>query len=71
VTLAEWVECPAGITAQIMGQKPSAIAEKHYIKRPIDLRLQWHVKIEKFILDEAGIPQPLETKSLRLVKRNN
>ena len=71
VTLAEWVECPAGITAQIMGQKPSAIAEKHYIKRPIDLLLQWHVKIEKFILDEAGIPQPLETKSLRLVKRNN
>src|SRR5574340_563264 len=25
-TLAEWVECPAGISAQIMGHKPSAIA---------------------------------------------
>jgi integrase len=54
-TLAEWVECPAGISAQIMGHKPSAIAEKHYRKRPIDLLRQWHTKIEIFILKEAGI----------------
>jgi integrase len=57
-TLAEWVECPTGISAQIMGHKPSALAEKHYRKRPIDLLRQWHTKIEKFILDEAGILQP-------------
>lgn len=70
VTLAEWVECPAGITAQIMGQKPSAIAEKHYIKRPVDLLRQWHIKIEKFILDEARISQPREhMKRLRVVNR--
>ena len=36
-TLAEWVECPVGIAAQIMGHKPSATAEKHYRQRPIDL----------------------------------
>ena len=54
-TLAEWVECPAGISAQIMGHKPSAIAEKHYRKRPIDLLRQWHTKIEEFILKEAGV----------------
>lgn len=54
-TLAEWVECPAGISAQIMGHKPSAIAEKHYRKRPIDLLRQWHAKIEEFILQEAGV----------------
>jgi integrase len=58
-TLAEWTECPAGISAQIMGHKPSAIAEKHYRKRPIDLLRQWHSKIEKFILDEAGISMPV------------
>jgi integrase len=57
-TLAEWTECPAGISAQIMGHKPSAIAEKHYRKRPIDLLRQWHTKIEKFVLEEAGIEQP-------------
>ena len=69
-TLAEWVECPAGITAQIMGQKPSAIAEKHYIKRSIDLLRQWHIKIEKFTLDEAGIVQPQEnTKRLHVVNK--
>lgn len=66
--LAEWVDCPAGISAQIMGHKPSAIAEKHYRRRPIDLLRQWHSKIEKFILDEAGILQPQEgTTGLRVV----
>lgn len=52
-TLAEWVECPAGVTAQIMGHKPSAIAEKHYRRRPLDLLRMWHVKIERWILDQA------------------
>ena len=67
-TLSEWVECPAGISAQIMGHKPSAIAEKHYRKRPIDLLRAWHTKIEKFILDEAGISQPKQGENrLRVV----
>ncbi|NMG73708.1 tyrosine-type recombinase/integrase [Aromatoleum diolicum] len=57
-TLAEWVECPAGISAQIMGHKPSAIAEKHYRRRPLDLLRQWHTTIEAWILAEAGIDQP-------------
>jgi len=70
-TLAEWTECPAGISAQIMGHKPSAIAEKHYRRRPIDLLRQWHTKIEKFILDEAGIQQPeFAEAKLRIVNGN-
>lgn len=44
-TLAEWVECPVGISAQIMGHKPSALAEKHYRQRPLDLLRMWHTKI--------------------------
>ena len=69
-TLAEWTECPAGISAQIMGHKPSALVEKHYRKRPIDLLRQWHTKIEKFILDEAGIPQSKEgSKRLHVVNK--
>lgn len=59
-TLAEWVECPAGVSAQIMGHKPSAIAEKHYRRRPIDLLRSWHVKIEAWILEQAGIKQQTE-----------
>ena len=54
-TLSEWVEAPAGIVAQIMGHKPSAIAEKHYIQRELDLLHLWHVKIEAWILEQAGI----------------
>jgi integrase len=60
-TLSEWtVEVPAGVVAQIMGHKPSATAEKHYRVRPLDLLRQWHVKIEKWILEKAGIEQPAE-----------
>jgi integrase len=54
-TLSEWVEAPAGVVAQIMGHRPSAIAEKHYKPRPIDLLRMWHVKIEEWMLEEAGI----------------
>lgn len=54
-SLAEWVEVPAGITAQIMGHKPSATAEKHYTDRPLDLLTMWHARIEAWMLKEAGI----------------
>ncbi len=54
-SLAEWTETPAGIVAQIMGHKPSAIAEKHYCRRPLDLLRKWHVKLEAWILSQAGI----------------
>jgi integrase len=57
-TLAEWVECPAGVIAQIMGHAPSAIAEKHYRRRPLDLLRVWHSRIEAWIINEAGITQP-------------
>ena len=67
-TLSEWVECPVGVVAQIQGHKPSAIAEKHYRRRPLDLLRQWHTKLEAWILTEAGIlkPEP-EAEGPRLV----
>ena len=66
-TLSEWVECPVGVVAQIQGHKPSAIAEKHYRKRPIDLLRSWHIRIENFILGEADIIQPKETSKKLIV----
>lgn len=67
-TLAEWVECPAGVSAQIMGHKPSATAEKHYRVRPLDLLRMWHTKIEAWILEQAEIEQPAETdRRLRVI----
>lgn len=54
-TLSEWVEVPVGVVAQIQGHKPSAIAEKHYRRRPLDLLRMWHDKIEAWMLDQAGI----------------
>ncbi|WP_374240584.1 tyrosine-type recombinase/integrase [Zoogloea sp.] len=68
-TLAEWVECPTGVSAQIMGHKPSALAEKHYRRRPLDLLRMWHTKIEGWILEQAGIEQPGEGQApgLRVV----
>ena len=66
-TLSEWVEVPAGIVAQIMGHKPSAIAEKHYIQRELDLLHLWHVKIEAWILEQAGIEFVPVQAGLRVV----
>ena len=70
-TLSEWVEVPAGVVAQLMGHKPSATAEKHYRRRPLDLLRMWHEKIEAWILGQAGIEQPAIGESgLRVVKQS-
>ncbi|MGI0504866.1 integrase family protein [Burkholderia sp. ZZQ-2] len=54
-TLSEWIDVPVGVVAQIQGHKPSAIAEKHYRRRPLDLLRMWHDKIEAWMLEQAGI----------------
>ncbi|WP_454693231.1 tyrosine-type recombinase/integrase [Achromobacter aegrifaciens] len=54
-TLSEWVEVPVGVVAQIQGHKPSAVAEKHYRRRPLDLLRKWHDQIEAWMLEQAGI----------------
>ncbi|VTU31027.1 Phage integrase family protein [Variovorax sp. SRS16] len=59
-TLSEWVEVPVGVVAQIQGHKPSAIAEKHYRRRPLDLLRKWHDQIEAWVLNEAGVAFPLK-----------
>ncbi|AFL76412.1 tyrosine-type recombinase/integrase [Thiocystis violascens] len=68
-TLSEWVEMPVGIVAQIQGHKPSATAEKHYRRRPLDLLRQWHTKLEGWILEQAGIYQPLEAQAGQPIRR--
>jgi hypothetical protein len=51
-----------------MGHKPSATAEKHYRRRPLDLLRMWAVKIEAWILEQAGIEQPANGETgLKLV----
>ena len=57
-SLAEWVELPVGIVAQLMGHKPSATAERHYRVRPLDLLRKWHQKYETWILEQAGVEAP-------------
>lgn len=54
-SLAEWLEIPAGVVAQIMGHKPSATAEKHYRVRPLDLLRVHHERIEAWMLEQAGV----------------
>lgn len=68
-SLSEWVELPVGIVAQIMGHKPSATAEKHYTVRPLELLAQWHVKLETWILEQAGVVfNPEAVAGPRIVK---
>ena len=54
-TLSEWLEIPAGVIAQIMGHKPSAMAEKHYKRRPTDMLRIHHQKFEEWVLEQAKI----------------
>lgn len=69
-SLAEWVEMPVGVVAQIMGHKPNATAEKHYKTRPLELLAIWHGKYEAWILEQAGIEfeSGNQTQGLRVVK---
>jgi len=55
-SLAEWVEMPKGVVAQIMGHAPKATAEQHYINRPLELLAVWHNKYEAWILEQADVP---------------
>ena len=66
-SLAEWVEMPRGIVAQIMGHAPNATAEKHYINRPLELLAVWHGKYEAWILEQAGIEFKQAQPGLKLV----
>lgn len=54
-SLCEWVEVPSGISAQIQGHAPQGVREQNYIRRPLDLLRRWHVKIEAWMLEQAGI----------------
>ena len=52
--LGEAAGAPAGAIAQVMGHKPSAIAEG-YRPRSIDALRPYLARIEQFILDKAGV----------------
>jgi integrase len=67
--LGEAAGAPAGAIAQVMGHKPSAIAEG-YRPRSIDALRPYLAQIERFILDKAGIafdPAASPKKALQLV----
>ncbi len=65
-SLTEWLECPAGVVAQIMGHKSSATAEKHYTVRPLDLVRIHHERIEAWILEQAGVQFDAQAEPGRL-----
>ena len=66
-TLSEWVETPNGIAAQIQGHAPQGVREQNYIRRPLDLLRVWHMKIEGWILNQAGIVLAPAPAALRVV----
>lgn len=65
-SLSEWLELPAGVVAQIQGHKPSATAEKHYRVRPLDLLRVHHEKLERWILEQAGVQFDSQTEPGKL-----
>jgi len=67
-SLCEWTETPAGIAAQIQGHAPQGVREQNYIRRPLDLLRMWHIKIEEWMLEQAGVEFALASSGLRAVK---
>ena len=67
-TLSEWIEMPAGIAAQIQGHAPQGVREQNYIRRPLDLLRKWHIHIESWLLEEAGVHFVPIKQGLQLVK---
>jgi integrase len=67
-SLCEWIETPTGIAAQIQGHAPQGVREKNYIRRPLDLLRMWHIKIEAWLLEQAGIEFIPEKIGLRVIK---
>jgi integrase len=67
-TLSEWVEVPVGVVAQIQGHKPSAIAEKHYRVRPLDMLRMHHARIEAWMLEQARIDFEPKVDMLPMVR---
>ncbi|MBS0497057.1 MAG: integrase family protein [Proteobacteria bacterium] len=68
-SLCEWIEMPAGIAAQIQGHAPQGVREQNYIRRPLDLLRMWHVKIEAWILEQAGINFVPTQAGLHVIKK--
>lgn len=66
-SLCEWIKMPVGIGAQIQGHKPQGVREQHHIRRPLDLLRMWHVKIEAWILEQAGVEFVPVQAGLRVV----
>lgn len=69
LSLTEWMEIPAGVTAQIMGHKPSATAEKHYTVRPLDMLRVHHQRIEAWILKQARVKVARKDRPRRNLRR--
>lgn len=68
-SLSEWVKTPPGIAAQIQGHAPQGVREQNYIRRPLDLLRIWHIEIEAWLLDQAGIEVQPDTPGLKLVAK--
>ncbi|MCW8690488.1 tyrosine-type recombinase/integrase [Acinetobacter baumannii] len=52
-TLAIWTRIDKGVLAQIAGHKPSALVDKHYTVRPMDMLREALQEYEDWILKQA------------------
>ena len=52
-TLAIWTKIDKGVLAQIAGHKPSALVDKHYTVRPMDMLIEALQEYEDWILESA------------------
>ncbi|WP_071461836.1 tyrosine-type recombinase/integrase [Polynucleobacter asymbioticus] len=66
--LSEPLDLPNGVPQQIMGHKPKGTSELHYNPRSLDVLREYHIRIEKHILDHAGVQQPTWQQVSNVIK---
>ena len=66
-SLSDWIDSPVGVVAQVMGHKASAIAEKHYRVRSLELLRKHHQRIEDWMLENAKMSFTASNSRLSLV----
>jgi hypothetical protein len=62
-TLAEWVECPAGVRRRSWATSQVRPLRSITASARLTCCAMWHTKIEGWILNEAGIEQPAEDRA--------
>ena len=67
MTCAPFAESFVRINLSAEGDAPQGIREQNYLRPPVDFLRVWHMKVEAWVLEQAGLVVAPELAALRVV----